>query len=211
MLRELLLASAIAYVLGSIPFGLILVRMFRGVDIRSSGSGNIGTANVARVSPSLGIWTLILDSAKGYIAVLIARLIAGSSSHRGGLTTTGIIVGASALFAVVGHMFSLSLKAQGGKGVATAMGAFLPVVPLAVLVSAVIYVLIYLLSHYTSLASITSAVIFPFIAAVFISTGERPVLLPFIVVVCLMIVLKHHQNIRRLLSGTENRLDLKQR
>jgi len=210
MLGDFVLASAIAYALGSIPFGLILVRVFRGIDVRQTGSGNIGTANVARIAPGLGVWTLVLDSAKGYLAVVIARVIANHApSNPNGLKSAGMIVGGSALFATLGHMFSVFLKAKGGKGVATAMGAFLGITPGAVLVAAVIYVLIYLLSHYTSLASVTSAVIFPLIAAVFIAPSERPVLLPFIVAVCLLIVLKHHQNIRRLLSGTENRLDLK--
>jgi len=120
-----------------------------------------------------------------------------------------MIVGGSALFAVLGHMFSLFLKGKGGKGVATAMGAFLGMTPWAVLVAAVIYVFVYLLSHYTSLASIISAALFPFISAAFIAPSERPVLLPFVIMVCLLIIVKHHQNIRRLLSGTENRLDLK--
>jgi len=208
MVRDFILAGAIAYVLGSIPFGLVLVRMFRGIDVRQTGSGNIGTANVARVSRALGLWTLILDSAKGYAAVVIARVIAShnpSSSAR----STALIVGASALIAVLGHMYSVFLKGKGGKGVATAMGAFLGLSPWAVLVVAVLYVVIYLIWHYTSLASITSAAIFPLIAAIFMTPAERTVLLPFVVVVCLVIIVKHHQNIRRLLSGTENRLDLK--
>jgi len=207
MTAGFVLAAAIAYVLGSIPFGLILVRSFRGIDVRKTGSGNIGSANVARIAPSLGIWTLILDSAKGLVAVLIARLIANSGAS--GLRDAGMIVGGSALFAVLGHVFSVFLKGRGGKGVATAMGAFLGISPWAVLVVAVVYVLIYLLSHYTSLASITSAALFPFIAAAFVAPTERPALLPFVTVVCLLIIVKHHQNIRRLLSGTENRLDLK--
>jgi len=210
MVRDLVLASAIAYLLGSIPFGLILVRVFRGIDVRQTGSGNIGTANVARLAPGLGLWTLILDSAKGLVAVLIARVIASHApSDSGGLKSTGMIVGASALFAVVGHIFSVFLKGKGGKGVATAMGAFLGIAPWAVLAAAVVYIVIYLLFHYTSLASILSAAIFPLIALAFIAPGERPVLLPFVVLVCLLIILKHHQNIRRLLAGTENRLDLK--
>jgi len=210
MVRSFVLASAIAFVLGSIPFGLILVRLFRGIDVRQTGSGNIGSANVARIAPGLGLWTLILDSAKGLVAVLIARAIAAHpSSSPDGLGSTGLIVGGSALFAVLGHVFSIFLKGKGGKGVATAMGAFLGMTPWAVLVAAGIYAVIYLLSHYTSLASIASAAIFPFIAAVFIAPGERRMLLPFVAVVCLLIILKHHQNIRRLLSGTENRLDLK--
>ena len=210
MVKDLVVASAIAYLLGSIPFGLLLVRVFRGVDVRKTGSGNIGTANVARIAPGLGLWTLVLDSAKGLVAVLIARVIANhASSDSGRLQSTAMIVGASALFAVLGHIFSVFLKGKGGKGVATAMGAFLGLSPWAVLLSAVLYVLIYLIWHYTSLASITSAAIFPLIAALFMAPGERRVLLPFVVAVCLLIILKHHQNIRRLLSGTENRLDLK--
>jgi len=166
MIRDLVLASTIAYLLGSIPFGLILVRVFRGIDVRQTGSGNIGSANVARLAPALGLWTLILDSAKGLIAVLAARAIAASNSED--LKSTGLILGGGALFAVLGHIFSVFLKGRGGKGVATAMGAFLGLSPWAVLVSAVIYALIYLVSHYTSLASITSAALFPFIAAIFI-------------------------------------------
>src|SRR5271165_2338276 len=100
MVREFAFASAIAYLLGSIPFGLILVHVFRGIDVRQTGSGNIGTANVARLAPGLGFWTLILDSAKGLVAVLIARVIAThASSDSGGLQSTGMILGASALFA----------------------------------------------------------------------------------------------------------------
>jgi len=207
MVKDFVLASTIAYLLGSIPFGLILVRVFRGLDVRQTGSGNIGTANVARIAPSLGLWTLILDSAKGLVAIMVARVIAASNSE--GLRNTGLIIGCSALFAVLGHMFSVFLKGKGGKGVATAMGVFLGIAPWAVLLVAILYVLIYRISHYTSLASIISAAIFPVIAFVFIAPGERAVLLPFMVVVCLLVVLKHHQNIRRLISGTENRLDLK--
>jgi len=207
MVKDFVLASTIAYLLGSIPFGLILVRVFRGLDVRQTGSGNIGTANVARIAPSLGLWTLILDSAKGLVAIMVARVIAASNSE--GLRNTALIIGGSALFAVLGHMFSVFLKGKGGKGVATAMGVFLGIAPWAVLLLAILYVLIYRISHYTSLASIISAAIFPVIAFVFIVPGERAVLLPFMVIICLLVILKHHQNIRRLISGTENRLDLK--
>ena len=210
MWMSFVVASAIAYLLGSIPFGLILVRTFRGMDVRQTGSGNIGSANVARLSRGLGVWTLILDSAKGYVAVIIARAIANhSAAGTGALHYVGIVVGASALFAVLGHMFSIFLKFKGGKGVATAMGAFLAILPLAVLIAALLYVAIYAFSHYTSLASITSAALFPVIAGILMTPAERQVVLPFIAAVCLIIVVKHHQNIRRLLSGTENRLELK--
>jgi acyl phosphate:glycerol-3-phosphate acyltransferase len=209
MLTSFVVASVIAFLLGSIPFGLILVRTFRGIDVRDTGSGNIGSANVARVAPALGAWTLILDSAKGFTAVVVAKAIAMQKlSAAADSRHVPLLIGASVLAAVLGHMFSVFLKGRGGKGVATAMGAFLAVTPPGTLIVAVFYVLIYALSHYTSLASILSAAIFPAIAAVCLSPVQRPVLLPFIAATCLLIILKHHQNIRRLLTGTENRLDL---
>jgi acyl phosphate:glycerol-3-phosphate acyltransferase len=212
MLTSLVVASVIAFLMGSIPFGLILLRIFRGIDVRKTGSGNIGSANVARVAPALGVWTLVLDSAKGYAAVLAAKAIAMQKlSATAECRYIPMLVGASVLCAVLGHMFSIFLKGKGGKGVATAMGACLAVTPLGVGIVAVLYVLIYAVSHYTSLASITSAAIFPAIAAVCVSPMERPALLPFIAGACLLIIVKHHQNIRRLLAGTENRLDLRRR
>jgi glycerol-3-phosphate acyltransferase PlsY len=209
MLSRLLAASVIAYLLGSIPFGLILVRLFRGVDVRQTGSGNIGTANVARLAPGLGLWTLILDSAKGYLAILVAKAFAAHlPPSESGWWVVPLIVGACAVFAILGHMFSVFLKFKGGKGVATAMGAFLAIAPLAVLIVLLIYGLIYAFSHYTSLASITSAAIFPFVAGWLMNPTERFILLPFLVMSSGLIIIKHHENIRRLLAGTENRLDL---
>jgi glycerol-3-phosphate acyltransferase PlsY len=211
MVTIFVVTSAIAYLLGSIPFGLILVRVFRGIDVRQTGSGNIGTANVARLAPGLGVWTLILDSAKGYFAVLIAKIIAvhALSAVASQWRLLPLIVGASTLFAVLGHTFSVFLKFKGGKGVATAMGAFLAITPLAVLIVLVLYVLIYAFSHYTSLASITSAALFPVIAGALMQPLDRPLLLPFLFAIAVLIIVKHHQNIRRLLSGTENRLYLR--
>ncbi len=212
MLLGCVVAGITAYLLGSIPFGLVLLRVFRGVDVRKTGSGNIGTANVARVAPGLGLATLFFDSAKGLVAVLVGRLIAvhmlrGSAD----IQNVAIITGLSALLAIVGHVFPVWLGFKGGKGVATAMGAFLGLMPWAVLVSLVLYVVIYALWHYTSLASITCAALFPVIAGFMMPTVERPLLLPFLAAASLLIILKHHENIRRLLAGTENRLDLKRR
>jgi acyl phosphate:glycerol-3-phosphate acyltransferase len=212
MLADCLVSGIIAYLLGSIPFGLVLVRMFRGIDVRTTGSGNIGTANVARVAPGLGLLTLFFDSAKGLAAVLIGRTIA---LHRLSGTTdlryVAIITGLSALLAVVGHVFSVWLRFKGGKGVATAMGAFLGLMPLAVLICFIFYMAIYAIWHYTSLASILSAALFPVVAGWMMPPVQRPVLLPFIVAASLLIIVKHYENIGRLLAGTENRLDLKKR
>jgi glycerol-3-phosphate acyltransferase PlsY len=210
MLLACLVAGIIAYLLGSIPFGLVLLRVFRGVDVRKTGSGNIGTANVARVAPSLGLWTLFFDSAKGLAAVIIAREIARHMTN-GSTESVALITGLSALLAIAGHVFPVWLKFKGGKGVATAMGAFLGLMPWAVLITVVLYVAIYAVWHYTSLASITSAALFPLIAGVMMSPEQRPLLLPFLIAASLLIIVKHRENIRRLLAGTENRLDLKRR
>ncbi len=210
MLLACLVAGIIAYLLGSIPFGLVLLRVFRGVDVRKTGSGNIGTANVARVAPSLGLWTLFFDSAKGLVAVVIAREIARHMTN-GSTESVALITGLSALLAIVGHVFPVWLKFKGGKGVATAMGAFLGLMPWAVLITLVLYIAIYAVWHYTSLASITSAALFPLIAGVMMSPAQRPLLLPFLIAASLLIIVKHRENIRRLLAGTENRLDLKRR
>jgi glycerol-3-phosphate acyltransferase PlsY len=210
MLLACLVAGIIAYLLGSIPFGLVLLRVFRGVDVRKTGSGNIGTANVARVAPSLGLWTLFFDSAKGLAAVVIAREIARHMAD-GSIESVALITGLSALLAIVGHVFPVWLKFKGGKGVATAMGAFLGLMPWAVLITLVLYIGIYAVWHYTSLASITSAALFPLIAGVMMSPAQRPLLLPFLIAASLLIIVKHRENIRRLLAGTENRLDLKRR
>jgi glycerol-3-phosphate acyltransferase PlsY len=210
MLLACLVAGVIAYLLGSIPFGLVLLRVFRGVDVRKTGSGNIGTANVARVAPSLGLWTLFFDSAKGLAAVIIAREIARHMTN-GSTESVALITGLSALLAIAGHVFPVWLKFKGGKGVATAMGAFLGLMPWAVLITLVLYIAIYAVWHYTSLASITSAALFPLIAGVMMSPAQRPLLLPFLIAASLLIIVKHRENIRRLLAGTENRLDLKRR
>ncbi len=210
MLLGCVVAGTVAYLLGSIPFGLVLLRVFRGVDVRKTGSGNIGTANVARVAPGLGLATLFFDSAKGLVAVLLARVI-GTHMLKGSadLQNMAIITGLSGLLAIVGHVFPVWLKFKGGKGVATAMGAFLGLMPWAVLITVVFYVVIYAIWHYTSLASITCAALFPIVAGFLMPAVERPLLLPFLVAASLLIIVKHHENIRRLLAGTENRLDLK--
>ncbi len=210
MLSGCMVAGITAYLLGSIPFGLVLVRVFRGLDVRETGSGNIGTANVARVAPGLGLWTLFFDSAKGLVAVLLGRVIAGHMTD-GSIQSVALITGLSALMAIVGHVFPVWLRFKGGKGVATAMGAFLGLMPWAVAISIVLYAAIYAIWHYTSLASITVAALFPVVAGLMMSPAQRPLLLPFLIASSLLIILKHHENIRRLLSGRENRLDLKRR
>ncbi|MFY9646375.1 MAG: glycerol-3-phosphate acyltransferase, partial [Terriglobales bacterium] len=118
--------AAVSYLLGSIPFGYLLVLIFKGEDVRSSGSGNIGATNVARKSPALGVATLVLDAAKGLAAVLVARWLFGGRDQQ-------LIMTVAAFFAVLGHLFSVWLKFRGGKGVATSLGAFILLTPKSIL------------------------------------------------------------------------------
>jgi len=213
MLTIYFTVAAIAYLLGSIPFGYVLVKFVRGEDIRLSGSGNIGATNVARSgAKGLGALTLLLDVLKGAAAVWIAAALAASSYNRcAGISETfGLpcipalrLMSLAALFAVLGHIFPVWLKFKGGKGVATALGVFALLFPKAVLISLVIFIVVLGISRYVSLGSILAALAFP-IAAYFLY--EPPwITLVLTAAVSAVVVLKHHQNIRRLVGGIENR------
>ncbi len=201
---KLALIAAASYLLGSIPFGYLLVRIFTGDDVREAGSGNIGATNVARKSPALGALTLILDAAKGYLAVQLAASLSGSLSAQPNLDR---IMAAAALLAVLGHMFPVWLKFRGGKGVATALGAFLRFAPTAVAVAAIIFVVVVLVSRRISLGSIVTAAVFP--ATVWtLHRSADPAVLALIGVAALLIVVRHYQNILRLVAGSEPRFSL---
>lgn len=194
--------AGIAYLLGSIPFGLILVRLVRGQDVRLTGSGNIGATNVARSSgATLGILTLLLDALKGYAAVALAI----GASHRAGLDV-GLPAALSALCAIAGHVFPIWLRFRGGKGVATGVGAFLGLAPRAVLLVLALFIVVVLISRYVSLGSIVASAIFP-VLAYFLYHGTSSALdLVVMLGASFLIIIKHKANIKRLLNGTENRL-----
>jgi acyl phosphate:glycerol-3-phosphate acyltransferase len=194
--------TAIAsYLLGSIPFGYVLVRVFRRQDIRQTGSGNIGATNVSRTSPVLGVLTLLLDAAKGMAAVTLTRfLFPGRTS----------LLGLAALLAIVGHMFPLWLKFRGGKGVATGLGAFAVIVPKTVLAMIGLFVALFLAFRYVSLASILTAALFPLLAWL-LHPHNSPQMMAAIVASSVLIVAKHHENLRRLFAGTEPRFQGRQR
>lgn len=202
---SIILIAVVSYGLGSIPFGYILVRIFRGEDVRQSGSGNIGATNVARKSPLLGAVTLLLDAAKGSIAVLVAGHVSVPGSPSRPSANSLFLMSLAALFAIIGHIFSVWLKFRGGKGVATALGSFALIAPKAVLVTAVIFALVVLTSRYVSLGSIVAVASFPILAWVFREYGGTAGALAFMSLSSLLIVSKHHANIRRLMSGTEPR------
>ena len=191
-----IVTAACSYLLGSIPFGYLLVRAVRGQDIRHTGSGNIGATNVSRTSPALGVLTLLLDALKGLASVLIARALFPGQS---------ILPGAAALFAILGHMFPLWLKFRGGKGVATGLGSFVALVPKTILVMIGVFVLVFLVFRYVSLASIITVALFPLLAWILEPRRNPPQTLVFMAIASLLIIARHHENIRRLLAHTEPR------
>ena len=195
--------AALSYLLGSIPFGYLLVRMFRGEDVRLSGSGNIGATNVSRKSPALGALTLLLDAAKGTAAVLFAYLLA-DRTHLGKSSQKELAL--AALFVIAGHVFPLWLKFRGGKGVATGLGAFAVVAPVAVLIAALIFLAVVLIFRYVSLGSISAVAAFPFLVLLLREYGGEGFSLALIFLASLLIVVMHRENIRRLMSHTESRL-----
>jgi acyl phosphate:glycerol-3-phosphate acyltransferase len=198
--------AALSYLLGAIPFGYLLVRLFRGEDVRQSGSGNIGATNVSRKSPALGALTLLLDAAKGTTAVVCAYLLA-DRTHLG--TPSQKELALAALFVIAGHMFPLWLKFRGGKGVATSLGAFAVIAPRAVLVAVLIFLVVVLIFRYVSLGSVSAVAAFPLFVWLFHEYGGEGLTMGLICLASILVVARHHENIRRLLAGKENRLGSK--
>jgi glycerol-3-phosphate acyltransferase PlsY len=194
----------VAYLLGSIPFGLILVRIFRKQDIRQQGSGNIGATNVIRSGgKGLGAATFLLDAAKGFVAVLLAWQVALHTNQSQAQAQN--LAATAAVCAMLGHIYTVWLRFKGGKGVATGFGVFLGIAPLSALVALVAFIIIFALSRYVSLASIVAAVVFPFAALLRHHEPLTPVMVAAVILLPLIVIAKHHANIRRLLAGTEYR------
>lgn len=190
------LSISLAYLLGSIPFGYVLVKIFRKQDIRATGSGNIGATNVARSgAKGLAIATLLLDLGKAFVAVKIAQHILPGSYD---------LAVAAAVAAILGHVFPIWLRFHGGKGVASALGVFLALSWPSALAALAVFIIIFALTRYVSLASIIAAAAFPAFGLDFVPS-RTPIVVGGFFFIPLLIIVKHHQNIRRLLSGTENR------
>jgi glycerol-3-phosphate acyltransferase PlsY len=202
----LIAVAVCSYLLGSIPFGYILVRVFQGIDVRSIGSGNIGATNVARTGgKGLAIATLVLDAFKGWLPVVLVLTlpIPGVAAYSPAqLNTVATFAG---LLAVVGHMFPVWLGFKGGKGVATGLGVFLALAPKAVLIAVVLFLAIVIFTRYVSLGSILAAATFP-VALWWLERDVFPTpALAMCAAVALLVIIRHHQNIGRLLAGTESR------
>ena len=192
-----------AYFLGSIPFGLLIVKASAGTDIREKGSGNIGAANVARnAGPVAGALTLLFDAAKGYLAVWLAAYF-----------THGNIrwMAAAAVAAVIGHIFPVWLKFRGGKGVATGLGVFLPICWEAVVAGIVLWLLVVGFWRYSSLGSIVAAVAMPVFVYFLYAPRHAPpdVVTVSTALVAILVIVKHRANIERLIAGQESKLKFK--
>ena len=184
----------VAYLIGSIPFGYLIVRRKIGADIRQTGSGGTGATNVSRrAGKAAGVLTLLLDAAKGCAAVIIAQVVSGDDW----------VIAAAAIAALVGHIFPVWLGFRGGKGVATGVGIFSVLAPAALLCAGVIFIAIVVTTRYVSLGSIIAAVLIP--VFVWLLSGLQPVFTAAIVAAAL-IVFAHRGNMKRLASRTVSQI-----
>ena len=211
MLPALLIAAS--YVLGSIPFSYLIVRLFSGTDIRQQGSRNVGATNVARTAGKLpGILALILDMVKGYAAVALAQWLVSRPGWPFVPTADGspfqsheLWISLAGLVAVLGHMFPLWLGFHGGKGVATALGVFLALDPMVVAGALLVFLIVAIASRYVSLASIVSAASIPIFFR-FLAVNAPFWRIVISVVIALAVIVKHHTNIARMAAGRERKM-----
>ena len=184
----------VAYLLGGIPFGYLLVRLKTGRDVRSMGSGNIGATNVLRTTGrAWGVVTLLLDVAKGYLAVWLMQVATGGSDLYAGLAAIAVLIG---------HAFPIYLKFKGGKAMASYIGAGLCLAPWPVAVCAVVFILVVAVWRYISLGSIVASAVYPFVVW-WLNRPSWP-LLAAIAVCSGIVVARHSSNIQRLMAGTES-------
>ncbi|HZU90496.1 MAG TPA: glycerol-3-phosphate 1-O-acyltransferase PlsY [Stellaceae bacterium] len=192
-MKGIVVAALVGYLLGSIPWGVILTRIAGHGDVRQIGSGNIGATNVLRTgSKTLALLTLLLDLAKGAAAVGVGALFNREAAL------------AAAVTVILGHMFPVWLGFRGGKGIATGFGVLLALAWPVALLAALLWLLTALAFHYSSLAALVAAVASAFLAIPFTDRGSTLV----IASIALLVILRHHGNIRRLVAGSENRISL---
>ena len=207
---KIALTVAGSYLFGSIPWGFIIGKL-NGVDVRQEGSKNIGATNVTRcVGKKAGKLCFALDFLKGALPVLAAQYFFRDSRN-----IFEYVVIAALFASVIGHMFPVFLKFHGGKGVSTAAGAVMALAPLPLLVALLVWVVVFLVSRYVSLASIAAAAVLPIVAWILYlvkfgsELSRTPSVLIFLTIIALLAILRHHSNIQRLLNGTENRFGKK--
>lgn len=199
-----ILLAVASYLLGAVPFGLLIARL-KGVDIRKVGSGNIGATNVLRaVGKPWGIATFTCDALKGFLPAALFPIVGNHfGAHFQSLELWGVVCGVAA---ILGHNFPIYLGFKGGKGVATSAGALLGLAPLAVAIGLAVWALFFFTLRYVSLASIVAAA--SIVASGWILYRANGLLLPVVLTVLgVLVIARHHANIRRLLAGTESRFE----
>ena len=193
-MTEYLLTGVIAYLVGSIPSGLILGKLFWHTDLRKYGSHNIGATNAWRTLGKVpGIIVFLADSLKGQAGVLLGLSLVG--------TPLAAVIGG--LLAIVGHSFSLFLRFHGGKGVATSLGVLTMLMGNVTLIVFALWFTIVYMTRYVSLGSVVAGVLTPILAALFAYPMEYIV---FTVIAAFLVIVRHHENIKRLMDGTENKI-----
>lgn len=204
------LVIAGSYLIGSIPFSWLIARRFKKVDIRAVGSKNVGATNVLRsAGKRAGVLALLLDGLKGWSVVFATGMLTSSSYWQLGSDGSSIAdspsfwIGLSALTAIVGHMFPVWLRFHGGKGVATGAGAYLAIDPVALLFTFATFVVVVAITRYVSIGSMTAAAIFP--VYVRFLTGGTTWEIVFSVMIGLLVIIKHHTNVTRILAGEERK------
>jgi glycerol-3-phosphate acyltransferase PlsY len=190
------LLVVIGYASGSVPYGLVLTRLFLGVDVRTVGSGNIGGTNVARVNKKLGAATIVLDILKAVIPLIVARRLLAGREH-GDLWVMGVAVAA-----FVGHCYTVFLRFKGGKGVASAFGIYLVLAPPLALIGVAVWATCALVLRMSSLGSLLGTLVF--VGGMIVTRGLTPLTWSSIVLGAI-IFWKHRENIRRIVSGEERR------
>jgi glycerol-3-phosphate acyltransferase PlsY len=198
----------LAYLVGAIPFGYLIVRLTRGVDIRDHGSGNIGATNALRVAgASIGVPVLLLDVAKGAVPVLVAQLVMERTDH-----ATPLLVGVTpilaAVAAILGHMMPIYLHGKGGKGVATALGALLVLAPWSIVAGLGVWILSLLVWRMVSLSSVLAAVVVPIVCwqQALGATSVEVIRAGFVTAIALLVIWKHRGNLARIRRGEEPHL-----
>jgi acyl phosphate:glycerol-3-phosphate acyltransferase len=198
------LTALIAYLLGSIPTGFLVAKA-RGIDIRTVGSGNIGATNVFRIlGKPAGLFVLLADAVKGWLAVaVVAKLVSGGFYPDAGSVAREWFLLCAGIGAILGHNYTCWLHFKGGKGVATSAGVLVGLVPVPLLIIFAVWIIVFALSRYVSLASVSAAFTLPFAALV---CGESRTIILVTAALAALAIYKHKANIKRLLNGTENRI-----
>lgn len=207
------LAVIAAYLIGSINFAVIFTKAFKKTDIREHGSGNAGTTNVMRVGGLLpGILTFIFDAFKGFVACTVGKVVFDCVFQSQNTLFTSPFAGAyiCGVICMIGHIFPLFFKFRGGKGVATSVGIFAVCCPKAIIIGLAVFAIVTLISRYVSLGSLVATIVVVSLATVF-RTSDTPALVQIVscAIMAVLIIYKHFENIKRLISGEENRIGKK--